>query len=106
MYFIIKDDGLLKKYNVIWDKVSNIIKIEFDSKPIYNKIFLKTKIKFYREGSTDFYDKEMPKVGAKCTCLAVILINFVLKKCLNYYPQVFKKNVNTLKKKKNNIIYC
>ena len=45
MYFLIKDDYLLEKYNR--DKVSADIKNEFDNEPIYNKIFFKTKIKFY-----------------------------------------------------------
>ena len=34
MYFLIKDDDLLEKHNAI--------KKEFDSKPVYNKTFLKT----------------------------------------------------------------
>ena len=46
MYFSIKDE-LLKKYNNIWDKVSNIMKKEHDCKPIYNTKIQKTKIKFY-----------------------------------------------------------
>ena len=41
MYFLIEDDNLLEKYDIIWDKVS----IEFDSESFYNKEFLKTKIK-------------------------------------------------------------
>ena len=45
MYFLIEDDDLSKKYNTIWDKVSADIKREFDSEPVYNKEFLKTKIK-------------------------------------------------------------
>ena len=40
MYFLIEDDDLLEKYNTIWDKVSAGIKKEFDSEPVYNKIFL------------------------------------------------------------------
>ena len=28
---------LLEQYNEIWKKVSNIIKKEFDSKPVYNE---------------------------------------------------------------------
>ena len=47
MYFLIEDDDLLEKYNTIWDKVSDEIKKEFDSKPVYNKDFLienKTKL--------------------------------------------------------------
>ena len=40
-----EDDGLLEKYNTISDKVSADIKKEFDKEPVYNKEFLKTKIK-------------------------------------------------------------
>ena len=47
MYSLIEDDKLVKKYNSIWDKVSADIKKEFDTKPVYNKTFLKTKIKFH-----------------------------------------------------------
>ena len=43
MYFLIKNDDLLEKYNTIWDKVSADIKKEIDSEPVYNKNFLKTK---------------------------------------------------------------
>ena len=46
--FLIKDDKLLEKYNEILEKkVSNIIKKEFDKKPVHNKKNLQTKIKFY-----------------------------------------------------------
>ena len=45
MYFLIENDDLLEKYNTIWDKVIVDIKKEFDSKPVYNKNFLKTKRK-------------------------------------------------------------
>ena len=44
-----------KKKN-IWNKVSNIMKKEFDSEPICTKEFLKTKIKSYDERL------QMPKV--------------------------------------------
>ena len=38
IYFLIKDNKLLEKYNTIWDKVSTDIKKEFDSKLAFNKI--------------------------------------------------------------------
>ena len=44
LYSLIKDDGLLEKYNSIWDNVSTNIKKELDSDSVYNKEFLKTKI--------------------------------------------------------------
>ena len=34
MYFLIKDDNLLEKYNTIWNKVSADMKKEFDSEPV------------------------------------------------------------------------
>ena len=57
MYFLIEDDDLLEKYNTVWDKLSADIKKESHSKPVYNKQFLKTKIKFYGDEVTEFYDK-------------------------------------------------
>ena len=54
---------LLEKYNIIWDTVRADIKKEFDSEPVYNKKFLKTKRKSYVDEATNFYDKEIPQVG-------------------------------------------
>ena len=81
----------MEKYNTISDKVNADVKKEFDSEPVYNKIFLKTKIKSYGDGATDFHDKELSKAGSNYTCLAVITIDSALKKDENYYPQVFLK---------------
>ena len=50
VYFLI-EDNLVKKYNTIWDKVSADIKKEIDSKPVYNKNFLKTKRKSHGDGT-------------------------------------------------------
>ena len=47
MYFLIEDDDLLEKNNTILDKFSADVKKEFDSRSVYNKKFLKTKIKSY-----------------------------------------------------------
>ena len=54
MYFLIDNELLIKKYNKIWNRVSNSMKKKNDSKPIKNKIFLKTKIKYYGDEGTDF----------------------------------------------------
>ena len=56
MYFLIEDDDLVEKYNTIWDKVSADIKKKFDSDPVNNKEFLKTKIKCHGDEVTDFDD--------------------------------------------------
>ena len=77
---LIKDDDLLEQYNAIWDKVSADMKKEFDSEPVCNKEFLKTKIKSHGDEVTDFYFKEIPKVDSKLTCLAVISLDFAQKR--------------------------
>ena len=91
--FFIEGDKLLKKYNIIlfWDIVSADIKKETDSEPVYDKKYLKTKIKSYGEEVTDFCDKEIPKVDSDHTCLAIISLDSTLKKDEIYYLQVFLK---------------
>ena len=90
MYFLIKDDELLEKYNTIWDKASADIKKEFGSEPVYNRNYLKT-IESHGHEVTDFYDKKIPKLDSNHTCLAVMSLDSALKKDDNYYPQVFLK---------------
>ena len=99
MYFVIEDDDLLEKYNTIQDKVSTNIKKEFDSEPIYNKTFLKTKMKFHGDEATDFYDKEISKADSNHTCFAVISLHSALKKDESYYPQAFLKEGKYFNKK-------
>ena len=57
MYFLIEGDDVLQKYNTISDIVSADIKKEFDSDPVYNKEFLKTKMISHGDEVTDFYNK-------------------------------------------------
>ena len=80
MYFLIEYDDLLEKYNTICVKVSADIKKEFDSEPVYNKEFLKTKIKPHGDEVTGFYDKGIQKMDSNHTCLAVISLDPALKK--------------------------
>ena len=91
IHFLIEDDDLYKKYNTIWDKVSADIKKEFYSEPVYNKVYLKTKIKPHGDEITYFYNKEIPKLGSNHTFVEVISVDSALKKDNNYYPQVFLK---------------
>ena len=61
-YILIKDDELRKKYNKIWDKVSDSIKKESETKPVYNQKYLKNKIKMEKK----FHDNGKPKEGSHC----------------------------------------
>ena len=99
MYFWIENGDLLEKYNANWDKVSANIKNEFDSEPVYNKEFLKTKIKSHGDQVTNFYDKNIPKADPNHTCFAVIRLDSALKKDDNYYPHMFLKECKYIEKK-------
>ena len=52
---------MLENYITVWDKVSTDIKKGSDSKSVYNKKTLKTKMKSYSDEATDFHNKEIPK---------------------------------------------
>ena len=62
---------MLKKYNQMWKRIEKLLKIRFDSKPVYgddNK-YIKTKIKIYNDIMiTNFQGRKMPKEKAPCKC--------------------------------------
>ena len=78
MYFLIEDDDFLEKYNTntIWNRVSTDIEKEFESKLVYNKELLKTKIKFHGDKVTDFYEKEIPEVDSNHTFFSSNCLRF------------------------------
>ena len=90
MSFIVKDKKLLKKYTKIWETIEGLMKINFESKPVYGEDvkYIKTKIKMYA-GSliTNFHNKKMPKEKAPCKCLSIIMLDSVAKAKKKYYPQ-------------------
>ena len=64
MSFRVTDNKLLKKYNKIWEKISNLLNIEFDSEPVYGDgdKYIKTKIKNYEDRvNTNFQSKKVFK---------------------------------------------
>ena len=72
---------------------------KIDNEPVYNKFFLKIKIKSDGDKATGFHDKGIPKVGSNHTCLAVISLDSALKKDGNYYPQMFLIECKYIEKK-------
>ena len=98
-YFLIEDDDLLEKYDTICDKISADTKKEFDNESVYNKNYLKTKIKSLGNEVTDFDDKRSPKLDSNHTCLAVISLDSASKKNGNYYPQVYLKECKYIEKR-------
>ena len=102
MYFIVKDKQLLKKYTKIWETIEELMKINFQSKPVYGQDvkYIKTKIKMYA-GSiiTNFHNKKMPKEKVPCKCLSIIMIDSVIKANKKYYPQTFLEECKYIQEK-------
>ena len=45
MSFLIKDDEVWEKYVQIWDLIKNKLDIKFHSEPVYDKTYLKAKVR-------------------------------------------------------------
>ena len=60
--FFIKDDEVLDKCNEIWDVLKNKLNIKFHSMSVYDKKYLKTKVREY-DGviKTNFLGNDTPK---------------------------------------------
>ena len=88
--FRVKSKQFLKIYNKILEIVEKLLKIDFESKPIYgdDDKYIKTKIKIYADNViTNFYCKKMPKEKALCKCLSIIMLDSVAGANRRYYIQ-------------------
>ena len=104
---------MLKKCNETWDKVKNLFKREFDSKPSYNDKYIKTKIKIYYDKTyTNCLYNKVPKDNECCVWLSAILLDSIdVNTDQNCYPQIIlkeykyvvkqKKIINTINEKLN-----
>ena len=102
MSFKANNKQLLKNYNKIWENVEKLLKIDFESKPVYedDDKYIKTKIKIYA-GSviTHFQSKKMPKEKAPCKCLSIIMLDSVIKANKKYYPQTLLEECKYVQEK-------
>ena len=90
MSFKVSDNKLLKKYTKIWESVSNLLNIKFDSEPVYgdNDKYIKTKIKSYGDKvNTKFQRNKIPKESASNKCLSLIILDSVTRANKRFFPQ-------------------
>ena len=102
MSFRVNNKQLLKSYNKTWEKVEKLMKIDFESKPIYgdDDKYIKTKIKIYAGSMiTNFHNKKMPKEKAPCKCLSIIMLDSVIKANKKYYPQTLLEECKYVQEK-------
>ena len=90
MSFLIKDDEVWEKYEQIWDVIKNKLGIKFHSKPIYEKKYLKAKVREF-DGviKTNFLGNGVPKENMHYTCIACITIDSVMRIDKKNHPQVY-----------------
>ena len=109
MSFKVSDNKLLKRYNKIWAKISNLMKIEFDGEPVYsdNGKYIKTK-KIYKDRvNTNFQGKKVLKENASYKCLSLIVLDSIIRVNYKYYSQTFLEECKYVmrKNKMENRIY-
>ena len=102
MSFRVNNKRHLKNQNEIREKVEKLLRIDFESKPVYgdDDKYIKTKIKIYA-GSviTHFQSKKMPKEKAPCKCLSIIMLDSVIKANKKYYPQTLLEECKYVQEK-------
>ena len=80
MSFLIKNVEVWEKSEEIWDVIKNKLSIKFHSEPIYEKKYLKAKVReFDGEIRANFLCNGVPKENIYYTCIAWITIDFVMK---------------------------
>ena len=102
MSFRVNNKQLLKNYNKIWEKVEKLMRIDFESKPVYgdDDKYVKTKIKTYADSMvTNFHDKPMLKEKAPCKCLSITMLDSVIEANEKYYPQTFLEECKYVQEK-------
>ena len=107
--FKVNDCKLLRKYNKILEKISNLMNIEFDNESVYgdNVKYIKTKIKMYEDRvNTNFQGKKVPKENASYKCLSLIKLDSVIRVNKKYYAQTLLEECKYVmrKKKMENLI--
>ena len=76
MSFKASENKLLKKYIEIWERVSSLMKIKFDSETVFgdNDKYIQTKIKLYGDKvNANFQGKKVPKENASYKCFSLIM---------------------------------
>ena len=102
MSFRANHKQLLKNYNKIWEKVERLIKINFESKPVYgdDDKCIKTKIKIYADSMiTNFHNRKIAKEKSPCKCLSIIMLDSVIKANKKYYSQILLEECKYVQEK-------
>ena len=99
MSFRVKNKQALKNYNEIWEKAEKLLKINFESKPVYGDKYIKTKI------TTNACSRLQVFIIKKCLKKSTMQgfinnnVDSVIKANKKYYPQTFLEECKYVQEK-------
>ena len=98
MSLSIKNSEVWGKYEEIWDVIKNKLGIKFYSQPIYEKKYLKAKVREFNGNiKTNFLGNNIPKENTYYSSIACITVDSVLKWVKKIIPKFIKKSVRKSK---------
>ena len=90
LFFFVKNDKVEEKYDEIWDVIKSNLNIKFHSEPVYDKKYLKAKVRqFDGKIKTNFLGDKVPKENEHYIFIACITIDSVLRMEKKNYLQVY-----------------
>ena len=87
MSFKIGDKNIYLKYSEILNRIKKLLNVEFNSPPIHNEEYIKTKVKIFNGvNKTTFTDDKIPK-EKNYICISAINIDSVMKIDKEHIPK-------------------
>ena len=75
MSFLIKDDKVWEKFEQIWDVIQSKLSIKFHSEPVYDKTYIKAKV---REFDSKIKQTFWVMMCQKKICIILVLLALLL----------------------------
>ena len=101
MSFLIEDEDVYLKYAGIWNKIKKLLSVKFNSQPIHDDKYIKTKVKTFGETiNTLFSNNRVPKERSYYICIVAICVDSVLKIKGRNDPQVYLEQCKYKEKQK------
>ena len=85
MNLLVRVKELFKKYNALWNKISNLLQRGSDSKPVYDNKYIKNNIKIYNNR----INANFLEVNKYFAYLSAILLESAVKIDNDYCLQIF-----------------
>ena len=77
------------------EKINKLLSVEFDSQPIYDEKYIKTREKTFEDKViTKFTNNEITKENTHYSCIAAIFVDSVIKLEKEIYPKSILNSVN------------